>query len=81
MLFRKTLCAATAVELRGLELPLLRAEGPGWVGIDHSVVGTCGWSLGFASKDMVELFALTTVDIGLATLWWKLHLPAAVLVV
>ena len=33
------------------------------------------WTLlGLASKDMVELFAFTTLDMGLATLWWKLHL-------
>lgn len=50
------------------------------MGIDHSV-GAWTLATGLASKDMVELFAFTTVDMGLATLWWKLHFPAAVLVV
>ena len=36
--------------------------------------GTWTLATGLASKDMVELFAFTTVDMGLATLWWKLHL-------
>jgi hypothetical protein len=39
--------------------------------------GTWTLATGLASKDMVELFAFTTVDMGLATLWWKLHLEHA----